>query len=163
MNQKRKRSHLVLLLKPYTNNWKTRGPKCHNRAPDYLFWNWTHADNDLPEKQTWWRMLSIWHLPPFKFRWIPFSGCREKLEKVSANRRLKWLTWFSEWPEKHKLCRVSLNSVQWLQRRNHKCEKTDGRRKMCNYNSAPVKKWQHKIVIKEIDQTTKSDTYVLST
>ena len=60
-------------------------------------------------------------LLPVKFRWIPFSGFREEVENVSANR-----------PEKHKLgrgrwdlpsCKVSSNSVQRFQRRSRKCEK----------------------------------------
>ena len=33
-------------------------------------------------------------LPPAKFRWIPFSGCRG-VENVSVNQRLGWQSWFS--------------------------------------------------------------------
>ena len=77
-------------------------------------------------------------LLPVKFRWIPFSGFREEVENVSANQRPWWPSCFSDWPEKHKLgggrwdlasCQVSLNSVQWFQRKSRKCEslrRTDG-------------------------------------
>ena len=69
-------------------------------------------------------------LLPIKFRWIPFSGCREEVEIVSANQRPGRPSCFSDQPEKHKLvrglwdlasCQVSLNSVQRLQRRSRKC------------------------------------------
>ena len=79
-------------------------------------------------------------LLPVKFSWIPFSGFRGKVENVSANQRPGRPSCFSDRPEKHKLgrgrwdlasCQVSLNSVQWFQRRSRKCEKLttdDGRR-----------------------------------
>ena len=78
-------------------------------------------------------------LLPVKFRWILFSGFRGEVENVSANQRPGRPSCFSYWPKKHKLgrgcwdlasCQVSLNSVQWFQRRSWKCEKltTDGRR-----------------------------------
>ena len=66
-------------------------------------------------------------LLPVKFRWIPFSGFRGKVENVSANQRLWRPSCFSDGPKKHKLgrgrpdlvfCEVSLNSVQ---RRNGIC------------------------------------------
>ena len=80
-------------------------------------------------------MLSV------KFRWIPFNGFRGEVENVSANQRPGRPSCFSDRLEKHKLgrgrwdlafCQVSLNSVQWFQRRSRKCESlrrtTDGRR-----------------------------------
>ena len=74
-----------------------------------------------------------------KFRWIPLSGFRGEVENVSANKRPGRPSCFSDRLEKHKIgrgcwvlasCQVSLNSVQWFQRRSRKCEKitTDGRR-----------------------------------
>ena len=78
-------------------------------------------------------------LLPVKFHWIPFSGFRGEVENVSANQRPGRPSCFSDRPEKHKLgrgrwdlasCQVSLNSVQWFQRRSQKCEKItkdDGR------------------------------------
>ena len=69
-------------------------------------------------------------LLPVKFRWIPFSGFRGEVENVSANQRPGRPSCFSYRPEKHKLgrgrwdlasCQVSLNSVQWFQRRSRKC------------------------------------------
>ena len=84
-------------------------------------------------------------LLPVKFRWIPFSGFRGQVENVSATQRPGRPYCFSDRPEKHKLgrgcwvlasCQVSLNSIQWFQRRSRKCEKwtTDGRR--TTHNSA---------------------------
>ena len=86
-------------------------------------------------------------LLPVKFRWILFNGFRGEVENVSANQRPRRSFCFSDWPEKHKLgrgcwvlasCQVSLNSVQWFQRRSRKCEKltTDGRRTTRDHNSA---------------------------
>ena len=77
-------------------------------------------------------------LLPVKFRWILLSRFRGEVENVSANQRPGRPSCFSDRPEKHKLgrghwdlasCQVSLNSVQWFQRRSWKCEKltTDGR------------------------------------
>ena len=69
-------------------------------------------------------------LVPVKFRWILFSGSKGEVENVSANQRSGWPSWFSDRPEKHKLgrgnwvlasCQISLNSVQWFQRRSLKC------------------------------------------
>ena len=69
-------------------------------------------------------------LLPVKFRWIPFSGFYGEVENVSANQRPGRLSCFSDRPEKHKLGRglwdlasyqVSLNLVQWFQRRSRKC------------------------------------------
>ena len=69
-------------------------------------------------------------LLPVKFPSIPFSGFRGEVENVSANQRPGRPSCFSDQPEKHKLCRghcdlascqVSLNSVQWFQRRSRKC------------------------------------------
>ena len=69
-------------------------------------------------------------LLPVKFRWIPFSSFRGEVENISANQRPGRPSCFSERPEKHKLgrgrwdlasCQVSLNSVQWFQRRSRKC------------------------------------------
>ena len=91
-------------------------------------------------------------LLPLKFCWILFSGFRGEVENVSANQRPGRPSCFSDRPEKHKLgrgcwdltsCEVSLNSVQWFQRRSRKCEKlttdgrrTDGRRTTGDHNSA---------------------------
>ena len=87
-------------------------------------------------------------LLPVKFPWIPLSGFRGEVENVSANQRPGRPSCFSDRPEKHKLgrrhwdlasCQVSLNSVQWFQRRSRKCEKlttTDGRRTTRDHNSA---------------------------
>ena len=70
------------------------------------------------------------NLLPIKFRWIPFSGFRGEVENVSANQRPGLPSCFSDQPEKHKLgrgrwdlasCQVSVNSVQWFQRRSQKC------------------------------------------
>ena len=82
-----------------------------------------------------------------KFRWILFSGFRGEVENVLANQRPGRPSCFSDRPEKHKLgrgrwdlatCQVSLNSVQWFQRRSRKCEKltTDGRQTTHDHNSA---------------------------
>ena len=69
-------------------------------------------------------------LLPIKFRWIRFSGFREEVENVSANQKPGRPLCFSDQPEKHKIGRgrwdlaayqVSLNSVQWFQRRSRKC------------------------------------------
>ena len=69
-------------------------------------------------------------LLPVKFRWIPFSSFRGEVENVSANQRPGRPSCFSNGPKKHKLgrghwdlasCQVSLNSVQWFQRRRRKC------------------------------------------
>ena len=69
-------------------------------------------------------------LLPVKFRWIPFSGFRGKVENVSANQRPGRQFCFSDRPEKHKLCRrhwdlascqVSLNYVQRFLQRSPKC------------------------------------------
>ena len=64
-----------------------------------------------------------------KFRWIPFTGFRGEVKNVSANQRPGRPSCFSDRPEKHKLgrgcwdlasCQVSLNSVQWYQRKSWK-------------------------------------------
>ena len=69
-------------------------------------------------------------LLPVKFRWIPFTGFRGVVENVSANQRPGRPSCFSDRPEIHTLgrgpwdlasCQVSLNSVQWFQRRSRKC------------------------------------------
>ena len=69
-------------------------------------------------------------LLPVKFHWIPFSGFRGEVENVSANQRLGRPSCFYDLPEKHKFgrgrwnlasCQVSLNFVQWFQRRSRKC------------------------------------------
>ena len=69
-------------------------------------------------------------LLPIKFRWIPFSGFRGKVENVSANQRPGRPSCFSDRSEKHKLGRVHwdlasyevlLNSIQRFQRRSRKC------------------------------------------
>ena len=70
-------------------------------------------------------------LLPVKFRWILFSGFRGEVENVSANQSPgRPSCFFFDWPEKHKLgrgrwdlafCQVSLNSVQWFQRKSRKC------------------------------------------
>ena len=73
---------------------------------------------------------SVEILLPVKFLWIPFIGFREEVKNVSANQRPGRPSCFSDRPEKHKLGRgcwdlasyqVSLNSVQWFQRRSRKC------------------------------------------
>ena len=92
--------------------------------------------SDLPEKHKLGRGFEI--LLPVKFCQIPFSGFRGEVENVSANQRPGRPSCFSDRPKKHKLGRgrwdlafrqVSLNSVQWFQRRSRKCEKltTEGR------------------------------------
>ena len=62
-----------------------------------------------------------------KFCLIRFSGFSGEVENVSANHRPGRPSCFSDWSEKHKLgrerwdlpfCQVSLNSVQWFQRRS---------------------------------------------
>ena len=67
---------------------------------------------------------------PIKFRRIPFSGLRGKVENVSANQMPRWPSCFSDRLEKHKLgrercdfisCLVSMNSIQRFQRRSRKC------------------------------------------
>ena len=69
-------------------------------------------------------------LLPVKFRRILYSGFRQEVENVSANQRPGRPSCFSDQLEKHKLGRgrwdlasswVSLNSVQWFQRRSRKC------------------------------------------
>ena len=69
-------------------------------------------------------------LLPVKCHWIPFSGFRGEVKKVSANQRPGRQSCFSDRPENRKLvkgcwdltsCQVSLNSVQQLQRRSQKC------------------------------------------
>ena len=69
-------------------------------------------------------------LLPIKFRWIPFCGFSGEVENVSANQRPGRPFCYSDRPEKHKLGRgrwdlasyqVSVNSVQWFQRRSRKC------------------------------------------
>ena len=42
---------------------------------------------------------------PVKFRCIPFSCFRGEVENVSANQRPGRPSFFSDRPEKHKLCR----------------------------------------------------------
>ena len=44
-------------------------------------------------------------LLPVKFRWILFSGFKGEVENVSANQRPGRPSCFSDWSEKHKLCR----------------------------------------------------------
>ena len=44
-------------------------------------------------------------LRPVKFCWLPFRSFRGEVENVSANQRLGRQSWFSDWPEKHKLGR----------------------------------------------------------
>ena len=65
-----------------------------------------------------------------KFRWIPFSSVTGEVQNVSANQRPGRLSRFSNRTAKHKPGRgrldlassqVSLNSVQWFQRRSPKC------------------------------------------
>ena len=70
-------------------------------------------------------------LLPIKFRWIPFSGFRGKVENVSANQRPgRPFCFFPIGLKKHKggrrhwelaSCQVSLNSVQRFLRRSRKC------------------------------------------
>ena len=69
-------------------------------------------------------------LLPVKFRWIPFTSFRGEVENVSVNQKQGRPSYFSDRPEKHKLgrggwdlasCQVSLNSIQWFQRRSQKC------------------------------------------
>ena len=49
---------------------------------------------------------------PVKFRWIPFSGFRGEVKKVSANQKSGWPSCFSNPPEKHKLFREEDKSVK---------------------------------------------------
>ena len=68
-------------------------------------------------------------LLPIKFHWTQFSSFRGVVENVTANQRQGRPSCFSDRPEKHKLgrgrldldsCHVSLNSIQWFQRRSRK-------------------------------------------
>ena len=88
----------------------------------------TFLFTDLPEKKN--LVDDVENLLPVKFRWIPFSDFRGKVENVSANQRPGWPFCFSDWPKNHKLgrgryelasCEVWLNSVQRFQRRSRKC------------------------------------------
>ena len=94
-----------------------------------------------------------------KFRWIPFSGFREEVEKVSANQRPRRPSCFFDRLEKHKLGRgrwdlafyqVSLNSVQRFQRRSRKCESLrrtdDGRCAMTIAHSSLRLRWAKNII-----------------
>ena len=83
--------------------------------------------SDRPEKHKLGR--GLWDVVSVKFRWILFSRFRE-VENVSYNQRPGRPSCFSYRPEKHKLgrghwvlpcCQVSLNSIQWFQRRSRKC------------------------------------------
>ena len=84
--------------------------------------------SDRPEKHK--RGRGRWDLASCQVRWIPFSSFRGEVENVSANQRPGRPSCFSDRPKKHKLgrerwdlasCQVSLNSVQWFQRRSRKC------------------------------------------
>ena len=90
-------------------------------------------------------------LLPTTCRWIWFSGFWGEVENVSANQRPGRPSCFSDRAKKHMLgrglwdlasCQVSLNSVQWFQRRSRKCEKlttdgwTDDGRTTHDHNSA---------------------------
>ena len=55
--------------------------------PSTSFWNGIHDDNDRHLNTN--LVENIQYLLPVKFRWIPFSGCREEVENVSANQRLE--------------------------------------------------------------------------
>ena len=88
---------------------------------------WPSCFSNRPEKTNLVEDFEI--LLPVKFRWIPFSNFRGKVENVSANQRPGRPSCFSDRPEKHKLgrgswdlasCWVSLNSVQRFQRRSKK-------------------------------------------
>ena len=90
-----------------------QGPSCFSDRPKN-----THLVKDIKI------------LLPVKFRWIPFCHLRGEVENVSANQRPGRPSCFSDRPKKHKLgrgrwdvasCQVSLNSVQWFQRRSWKC------------------------------------------
>ena len=86
-------------------------------------------------------------LLPIKFRRIRFSGFRGEVENVSANQRPGRPSCFSDWPKKHKLgrglwdlasCQVSLNSIQWLQKRSRKClSQSEARAAILFFRSAP--------------------------
>ena len=114
---------------------ETRGPKGHisctwvqyaaflrnQPTRSFLF-------TDRPEKTN--LVENVENLLPVKFLWIPFCGFRGEVENDSANQRQGRPSYFSNWPEKHKLgrghwdlasCQVSLNSVQQFQRRSRKC------------------------------------------
>ena len=69
-------------------------------------------------------------LLPVKFLWISFNRFRGEVENTSANQIPGRSSCFSGRPEKHKFgrgywdlasCQVSLNSVQWFQKRSRKC------------------------------------------
>ena len=72
----------------------------------------------------------IEYLLPVRFVEILCSGCRGDVENVSANQSPQRPYLLTDRHEKHKLgrgpwvlafCKVSWNSVQWLQRRCRKC------------------------------------------
>ena len=78
-------------------------------------------------------------LLPLKFRWIPFSGFRGEVEKITQPNRGRAVILFFRSAEKHKLdrgrwvvasCQIALHSIKRFQRRSRKYEKlttTDGR------------------------------------
>ena len=110
----------------------------------------------VPKNTNWVEDVEI--LLPVMFHWIPFSGFRGEVVNVWANQRPGRPSCFSDRPQNTKLCRghwdlascqVSMNSVQWFQRRSRKCEKLtkddgqtvdgrtdDGRRTTHDHNSA---------------------------
>ena len=72
--------------------------------------------------------VEIWL--PVTFCWILLSGFIGKVENFSSNRTLGWPSWFSDPPEKHKLCRehwvlvsfqVKTNSIQGFKWKTRKC------------------------------------------
>ena len=81
-----------------------------------------------------------------KFCLIRFRCFRDEIENVSANQRPGRPSCFSDRLEKHKpgrgrwdlaSCQVSLNSVQWFQRRSRKClSKSEARAALLLFRSA---------------------------
>ena len=87
-----------------------------------IFVYWSSWKKNLVEK--------VEILLPVKFRSIPFSGFRGEVKNVSANQRPERPSCFPDQPEKHKIgggrwdlasCQVSLNSIQWFQRKSQNC------------------------------------------
>ena len=83
-----------------------------------------------------------------KFRWIPLSGFRGKVENVSANQRPGWPSCFSDRHEEHKVCRgrwdlatsqISLNTVRRFKRRCRKCFSQSEARTVILFSDRPEK------------------------
>ena len=135
----------------YSSDWKTQlGRRCRDLASCQISLNPVQQFQRRSQKclSQSWAMAAIFFLTkntdlekdveivlPVKFCRILFSGFREEVENVSANQRLGRPCCFTDQPKKHKLgrrhwdlasCQVSLNSVQWFQRRSRECLSQSG-------------------------------------